>query len=169
MSVILDSGDQITIKRQILKAIYSAFNDIQESEPELVANLAYNIPKCLNGITLGNVSFLVGSVFIHQKPYVKNISNPSSWKSDYVELGDLLLINNLVENNETIQRTALLMQAKKFLKNAKNSIKPDNPDQLDLYSNWPKFEYIHCRKLNGQKRYIDCKKETDILMVQNIY
>lgn len=162
MSVILDSGDQITIKRQILKAIYSAFNDIQESEPELVANLAYNIPKCLNGITLGNVSFLVGSVFIHQKPYVKNISNPSSWKSDYVELGDLLLINNLVENNETIQRTALLMQAKKFLKNAKNSIKPDNPDQLDLYSNWPKFEYIRCRKLNGQKRYIDCKKETDI-------
>lgn len=162
MSVILDSVDQVKVKRLILKAIHSAFNDVQKSEPELVANLAYNIPKRLNRITLGNVSFLVGSVFIHQKPYVKNISNPSSWKSKYVELGDLLLINNLVENNKTIQRTALLMQAKKFLKNKENSIKPDNPDQLDLYSNWPKFEYIRCPQLNGQKRYIDCKKETDI-------
>ena len=162
MSVILDSVDQVKIKRLILNAIYSAFNDVQKSEPELVANLAYYIPKRLNGVTLGHVSFLVGSVFIHQKPYVKNISNPSSWKSNYVELGDLLLINNLVENNKTIQRTALLMQAKKFSKNTKNSIKPDNPDQLDLYSNWPKFEYIRCPQLNGQKRYIDCKKETDI-------
>lgn len=162
MSVILDLYDQIRIKLKILNAIHSAFNDVQKSEPELVANLAYYIPERLNGVTLGHVSFLVGSVFIHQKPYVKNISNPSSWKSNYVELGDLLLINNLVENNEIIQRTALLMQAKKFSKNTKNSIKPDNPDQLDLYSNWPKFEYIRCPQLNGQKRYIDCKKETDI-------
>ena len=161
MSVILDSVDQITIKWQILNAIDSAFNDVQKSEPELVSKFAYYITDYLNNSKFKNIHFKAGSIFIHQKPYVKNISNHSSWKKKYVELGDLLLINNLVKNDKIIQRTALLMQAKKF-SIAGSPVHPDNLEQLDLYSNWPRFEYIRCPELNGQERYIDCRKEADI-------
>lgn len=169
MSIVLNNEEHKLVKNKIIKAINESFkNRISSdknrisSEPELISRLTYELPKVLNSICLGNIRFESGGIFIHQKPYVKNISNPNKWHRKYVELGDLLLVNNIVINNKIKQRLALLLQAKKSPINSTANIEPDNADQWDLYATWPEFEYVKNSKLRNQKRYIDCIKEPDI-------
>lgn len=162
MSIVLNNEDHILVKSKIIQAINKSFNNRTSSEPELISKLTYDLPNALNSICLSNVRFESGGIFIHQKPYVKNISNPNKWRKKYVELGDLLLVNNIVINNKVTQRLALLLQAKKSAINSIVNIEPDNADQWDLYATWPEFEYVKNSKLRNQKRYINCVKEPDI-------
>ena len=162
MSIVLNNEEHNLVKIKIIKAINESFKNRTSSEPELISRLTYELPKVLNSICLGNIKFESGGIFIHQKPYVKNISNPNKWHRKYVELGDLLLVNNIVINNKIKQRLALLLQAKKSPINSTANIEPDNADQWDLYATWPEFEYVKNSKLRNQKRYINCIKELDI-------
>ena len=162
MSIVLNNEDHRLVKLEIIQAIEKSFKNIKSSEPELISRLTYELPEALNAICLSNIRFESGGIFIHQKPYVKNISNPKKWCKKYVELGDLLLVNNIVINNRVKQRLALLLQAKKSYINSTVNIEPDNADQWDLYATWPEFEYVKNYELRNQKRYIDCIKEQDI-------
>lgn len=167
MSIFLDSDKQMFIKYSIIKAINNAFNKIKNKEPDMILNLVNELPNILNSIQSSGISFIAGGIFIHQKPYVKNISQHSNWDKKYVELGDLLLINNLViknpkEQTYTSKRNALLLQAKKISTKKFDNIIPDNKSQWDLYLNWPKFKYKSSNSNLKDARFIDCKTEQDI-------
>ncbi|MFC0036689.1 hypothetical protein [Cardiobacterium valvarum] len=128
MSIVLNNEDHKLVKFEIIQAINKSFKNITSSEPKLISRLTYELPKALNSICLSNIRFECGGIFIHQKPYVKNISNPNKWRKKYVELGDLLLVNNIVINNKIKQRLALLLQAKKSYINSTVNIESDNAD-----------------------------------------
>lgn len=147
-----------TINNRIIEAIEQVFQN-SSTEPYLVAELNYKLPELLNSINLERIKFKSVGIFIHQKPYVKNISN-DKFNSKTCELGDLLLINNLSINNNKNKRTALLLQAKRC--NIMDFAKPDNKTQWNLYTNWPTFKYVRTPLLNDQERYIDRLKEKDI-------
>ena len=133
-----------TLKKEIREKIEKAINETLKnnlSEPHLIKILIDELVNNLNSIKNkknGNIFFNIysGGIFIHQRPKVKNIKN-KNWKNGkgYVELGDLLLINTIVYELDIIQRSALLMQAKKG--NINKIITPDNYEQLDLYTTWP--------------------------------
>ncbi len=168
MSTILDSYYQYEIKEKIIKAIDKAFKNTTEAEPKMVLNLAREIKEQLNSYEASDkISFHIGSIFTHQKPQVINIDENSFWYNKYIEIGDLLLINNLTiidsQKGEITKRIALLLQAKKISINGSKYMIPDNKKQLDLYANWPKFKY-RSSKLNIKDGIlIDIKTEHDIL------
>lgn len=162
MSILLNNSDQLDVKISILEALDYSFGNHNLSEPEMIANLTYYLPDYLNSLSLNNIEFEAGGIFIHQKPYVAPCDPNNAWGKKYVELGDLLLVNNLVNNGQVLQRSALILQAKKIHINTAKRVVPDNPEQWDLYSNWPRFKYVTPSKLKNQERYIDCSQEMDI-------
>lgn len=157
-----------TLKEEIREKIEKAINETLKnnlSEPHLIKILIDELVNNLNSIKNkknGNIFFNIysGGIFIHQRPKVKNIKN-KNWKNGkgYVELGDLLLINTIVYELDIIQRSALLMQAKKG--NINKIITPDNYEQLDLYTTWPEFEYVSSGILKGKKRHIDREQDSN--------
>lgn len=156
------------IKKEIRKKIKKAIDETLKkslSEPYLIKILIEKLVNNLNSIKNKrnyDIDFNIysGGIFIHQRPKVKNIEN-KNWKNGkgYVELGDLLLINTIVYDLNIIQRSALLMQAKKG--NINKIITPDNYEQLDLYTTWPEFEYVSGGILKGQKRHIDREQDSN--------
>lgn len=128
----------------IQKAVENVLSSISLylSEPNIVADLTKKIPVAVNGITLSNGRRVMsGSVFVHQQPKVRINGAGSS-----VEIGDILLLSKDSKQN----RRAMLLQAKK------ESIL--NAVQLELYNEWPEFEYYHStKKLSGQTRHIKSK------------
>lgn len=162
------------IKKEIRKKIKKAINEtIDETleknlfEPYLIKILIEKLVNNLNSIKNkknDDIYFNIysGGIFIHQRPKVKNIEN-KNWKNGKgsVELGDLVLINTIVRQGCIIKRAALLMQAKKGKIN--KIINPNNAYQLDLYTNWPRFEYVNGCRLKNEIRHINQnKKDKDI-------
>ena len=158
------------IKKEIRKKIKNAINETLKenlSEPHLIKILIDELVNNLNSIKnkkiniQSDLSIYSGGIFIHQRPKVKNIEN-NDWKNGKgsVELGDLVLINTIVIDNQIIKRTALLMQAKKGKIN--KIIKPNNTYQLDLYTKWPRFEYVNGCGLKNKIRHINRNKDKDI-------
>lgn len=138
-----------------LKDLYCVLHDaicksieLGKDEPNKVAQMTYMIPKAVNNLKLNINGYLlkVGGVFVHQRPYVFFDGGKK------VELGDLLLISTVIDSEGT-QRKAMLLQAKMF-----DSLPatPDNPNQHQLYREWPPFQYQaqYLRKINDGNRHI---------------
>lgn len=136
-------------------AVTSAFNEAlinpTLTEPQLVANMVWHLPRKINAVTFtSGFSVKSGGVFVHSQPLVKcnNFLKPSP---RCVEIGDLLLLRTDIRGN-TIDRSAMLLQAKKY---DTLPVSPDNENQHHLYASWPKFEYSRStRLLNGQTRRV---------------
>ncbi|OHD57472.1 MAG: hypothetical protein A2Y33_05750 [Spirochaetes bacterium GWF1_51_8] len=136
--------------------LYAIFEGLKKSipepnlsEPQLVANIVYNIPNEINRVS-GAIK--CGGIFVHQQPFVE-YSNMPDPKQKSVEIGDLLLLRSEINNGREISTSAMLLQAKK---NDKFPIIPDNENQHYLYAHWPVFKY--CKKsgdLTGQQRCIN--------------
>lgn len=141
------------IEHCVSSSISDAFQNLSQSEPQLVANLVATLPRRIN-TTLSQSSRIkisAGGVFVHARPFVQCHSFPQpSPKS--VEIGDLLFIVNYAERGQITERRALLLQAKKT---KKIPTTPDNPNQWHIYSDWPQFTYAaRSGSLTGQQRYI---------------
>ena len=157
--VSLSDQDVSKLKRAIYDALFRALCNPSQTEPQLVANLVWQLPCHLNKIRLiddPKTKVSAGGVFVHAQPYVTCSSFPKT-KPESVEIGDLLLIRTLVQSKAVVERRALLLQAKKV-----DDIPavPDNPNQWHLYERWSEFTYApRSVGLTGQKRHI---KEPDM-------
>ena len=151
------AGDMVQIGDAVADALYNAFKNPTQSEPQLVANLVFEFPKEINKVNLsGATKVAAGGVFVHSRPFVACKSFPNS-TPESVEIGDLLLIRTLVVNGNVAEKRALLLQAKKT-----DSIPviPDNKNQWHLYEQWPGFTYApRSGGLTGKPRHI---KEPDM-------
>ncbi|CDQ12148.1 conserved protein of unknown function [Acidithiobacillus ferrivorans] len=153
----MSAQDMMQIGGAVAGALFNAFKNPDLPEPQLVANLVWELPNEINKINLaGTAKVSAGGVFVHAQPFVACKSFPKT-KPKSVEIGDLLLIRTLVEKKAVVERRALLLQAKKS-----DSIPatPDNKNQWHLYEQWPSFTYaINSGLLKGKKRHI---KEPDM-------
>lgn len=115
-------------------AIQSALKNPAQSEPQLVANLVWQIPAHFNSIP----SISATGAFVHGRPHV-TCSNFPKAKPPSVEIGDLLLLRSKkTRSGKITARQALLLQAKKA--DALPTY-PDNLNQLHIYANWPTITY----------------------------
>ena len=148
--------------------INNALSDIGKSEPQLVANLVWEIPRAINNLRFSNGEKITsGGVFVHAQPFVKCKNFPDQTKKA-VEIGDLLLLRTEVSGEKITNRRALMLQAKKV---SSYSIKPDNVNQHYLYATWPSFEYTRStEELNGKGRCVtglDLYNATRYLLINN--
>ncbi len=136
------------------------------TEPQIIAHMLSEWYSSMSPASpsdwsyrLGNISITVGAAFAHQKPRVKwrtmNKNCSIRDRKEYIELGDLLLVNALKSSTdrENIRYYAMLLQAKK-LKDETTSIKLPQfcQQQYDLYHLWPKFDYYKTAGLTGSRR-----------------
>jgi hypothetical protein len=133
-------------------AIDAALSNRTKSEPQLVANLVWEIPRAINTLSsVGGRTIRSGGVFVHAQPFVECSSFPHT-KPSSVEIGDLLLLRTEVRGGQVSDRRALLLQAKKV---SDFPATPDNANQHHLYATWPPFKYVRSTKeLNGKERHI---------------
>lgn len=157
MKVHFPPHDMALLGGAVAHSLEDAFHNLKPSEPQLVANLVFELPKHVNQLNLsGAAKVKAGGVFVHAQPFVTCASFPAKLPAS-VEIGDLLLVRTLVINKKVEERRALLLQAKKV-----NGIPavPDNANQWHLYEQWPKFTYAAGSVgLKGKKRHI---KEPDM-------
>lgn len=150
----LSPADQIQLHSRLASSLGRSLRDPAQSEPRLVANLVYQLPRAVNSFGLFSSrthAVRAGGIFVHQQPQVvcKDYPDPSPAS---VEIGDLLLLRTEVRGAAIASRSALLLQAKKY---KRLPAKPDNKNQHHLYANWPSFTYTRAtKKLNGKKRHI---------------
>jgi hypothetical protein len=136
--------------RTIAESVSVALQDFSQSEPQLVANMVFQIPRAVNALQLTAIQS--GGVFVHQHPQAKCANFPKP-KLGSVEIGDLLLLRTERRNGRIVSSSAFLLQAKKSARLLLH--RPDNTNQHYLYARWPLFEYAYAtRLLNGQKRQI---------------
>lgn len=134
----------------ISNSLTSAFSHTGISEPQLIANLVWHLPRALNAYKISNrYSVESGAVFVHGQPFVECSDFPVHPPSS-VEIGDLLLIKTLKKRGLPTERSALLLQAKKF---HSFPVSPDNENQLHLYNGWPTFKYVRSGPLTGKRRH----------------
>ena len=140
-------------QKAISFAFRTAFQHYRYREEQLVANLAYHLPRAINKIAVpSGYSITVGSVFVHQVPQVTFYGAPKA-----VELGDILLLQTMVDINSRAKHRALLLQAKKVSLefSGRLNCKPGEPTQHKLYAEWPRFWYTRATdKLNNKEREV---------------
>ena len=129
--------------------LYDSVRDIKDElgiidtlpEPCYVAAIVERFPKMMSGF--GDVR--LGGCFVHQKPYVA-MENVGS-----CELGDLLVLcRKVVDGKERFN--ACLFQVKKAQVPFTGVQKPDKPNQLTLYTEWPRFCFGHI--FDGKKKTV---------------
>lgn len=153
MILSLPPQDYWNIVKACFTAIDKSLSNRSLSEPQLVANLVWHIPREVNALSLPpGTQLKSGSVFVHAQPFVKFDPRPKS-NPGSVELGDLLLLRTEVVNKQVSDRQALLLQAKKTTR-LSSSVASANQNQHFLYAHWPQFAYIRSGILNGQKRHV---------------
>lgn len=149
--IIPDSKSYFELSNAIDKAIYVSFNDFSKSEPQLIANLVWNLPKKVNETELSShFSVKCGGVFVHGQPLVECPDFPDPTPKS-VEIGDLLLIRTEIKRGILEDRRAMILQAKKIDSFPSN---PDNANQHHLYAHWPRFKYVRSGKLTGKFRSV---------------
>lgn len=148
----LSQHDYIQLFTEVHNAINLAIADPSLSEPQLVANLVWHLPRHLNRVTIsGGYSIRSGGIFVHAQPLVKCGSFPEPTPHS-VEIGDLLLLRTAIYHGTVIDRRAMLLQAKKI---CSTPARPDNINQHYLYARWPTFEYVRSTPaLNGKRRHL---------------
>ena len=137
--------------RSIIRALNSSFkNFTTEKEPQLIANLVWNLPNQINKSRISSrFQISCGGVFVHAQPFVKSRAFPKQEPAS-VEIGDLLLLRT-EKKGAIIDHRAMLLQAKKTDTFPPT---PDNKNQHYLYSHWPYFEYVRSGNLSGKKRSV---------------
>lgn len=152
MKPLFSRYDMRALAEAISDSLHNAFKHPTFSEPQLVANLVWELPKQINKLRpSGKTKVSAGGVFVHARPLVTCTSFPKTSPAS-VEIGDLLLIRTLVVDKKVVERRALLLQAKKA-----DSIPavPDNQNQWHLYEQWPQFTYAaRSGRLKGQSRHV---------------
>lgn len=130
------------------RAIRAALGNPAQNEPQLVANLVWQIANQFSKV----VDVRVHGVFVHSRPTVSSKRFPST-KPPSVEIGDLLLLrSNQTQSGKRTAHRALLLQAKKA---PRIPASPDNPNQWFLYSRWPTFIYAaKMGALTGRRRNV---------------
>ncbi|MHB8370097.1 MAG: hypothetical protein ACYDBP_10530 [Leptospirales bacterium] len=163
-----DQSDYRELLRSIANALNDSFHNLNQKEPQLVANLVWNLPNYVNNARF--TSFLVkcGGIFVHAQPFVKSEKFPDK-KPASVEIGDLLLLRTEIHEQKVMDRRALLLQAKKT-----NTFPaaPDNNNQYYLYAHWPPFTYIRSGGLSQKKRSVsgpDLCNGAKYLMISDCY
>lgn len=152
MKALLPYEDRKNLVVAVFDALQDAFHNLSLHEPQLVANLVWQLPQHINKTQFTTGTLVsAGGIFVHARPLVTCKTFPEKTPVS-VEIGDLLLIYTLVLNGNVKERRALLLQAKKT-----DSIPatPDNRNQWHLYEKWPQFTYAaRSGKLKGERRYI---------------
>ncbi len=126
-------------------------------EPDFVAGLVLEscplIHAALSRIfaTHGIQSSLL-SVYCHQTPKVKY----SDIRGSSCELGDLLIAHVHTSTTGYVRRNAILYQAK-VSSSQPYRLPRNETDQLQLYMEWPDFEYHQSPPLTGIKRSVNPK------------
>lgn len=142
----LDALTSLQLEIMIYRAIEEAISTGQ-NEPSIVAELTKKIPESLKSLTkIGKYTLTTGGIFVHQTPKVKF----NGMQKTSIEIGDLLLLNTIIDQRGNRSRRAMLFQAK--MVDALPAT-PDNGDQHDLYEKWPLYTYVH-GALQNQHRYI---------------
>ena len=151
MFLVLKHSEYFSLLDAVSTAIFEALQNLDQSEPQLVADLVYHLPEELNRVRLKHgKKICVGGVFVHSSTFVKIQKFPAP-KPSSVEIGDLLLVRTVRSKEKVLERRAFLLQAKKI---TRIPVKPDNQNQHHLYAEWPPFEYVRSKNLNGKKRHI---------------
>lgn len=136
------------ITKVAARAIHAALSNPTQDEPQLVANLVWQIANQFRKA----VGVHVQGVFVHSRPTVSCATFPSDEPSS-VEIGDLLLLrSNKTRSGKKTAHRALLLQAKKAHTIPAD---PGHPNQRYLYSDWPSFSYAeNMGRLTGGKRHV---------------
>jgi hypothetical protein len=146
------------IYNAISSSVRKSLSNCTQDEPQMVANLVYNLPHAINKIRFsGTLKLSCSGIFIHATPKVTSSNFPKDGKKS-VELGDLLLLLS----DASDRKRAILLQAKKT---SRLPIKPDNRSQHYLYAMQPHFTYIDSglyltgkqRRITGRDLYNGCK------------
>ncbi len=119
-----------------------AQNTLAKPEPFFSEKLAKELPKILRGMPFKGLpcqTWKFQGCYVHQKPYVKFISQLSKNGNGRCELGDLLVLCR--ENDAGQERyNSALFQLKKVDEEGKEfqpNPKTNEIVQLELYSSWP--------------------------------
>lgn len=95
----LSFRDQLDLYQKVGNAVLIALGNQSQSEPQLVANLVWQLPRALEGMRLSNGAYVnVRGVFIHSSPQVSCSSFPDKTKES-VEIGDLLWVRTVLNAN----------------------------------------------------------------------
>lgn len=149
--------EKLELHEAITEALNKAFSNFSCTEPQLIANLVFELPNRINGMKWRSEKIITaGGVFVHSKPLVTCSSFPDT-SSKSVEIGDILIVRTYVLRGRIEERRALLFQAKKV---GKIPTAPDKINQWHLYERWPAFNYANgSGNLKGKRRHI---KEMDM-------
>lgn len=147
-----DPREYDELLESITNALNSSFrNFTTEKEPQLIANLVWNLPNQINKSRISRrFQISCGGVFVHAQPLVKSTAFPYP-KPSSVEIGDLLLLRTEKKREIVIDQRAMLLQAKKT---DRFPATPNNKNQHYLYALWPHFEYFRSGGLSGKKRSV---------------
>jgi hypothetical protein len=123
-------------------------------EPDFVAGLVLDATPTLwklfkEILERHQVSLSLFSVYCHQAPRVRY----SGITKSYTEVGDLLLVHAHRKRSGASLRNALLYQAKMSSRQPYHVPKAEQ-HQLNLYTEWPEFEYFNSPPLSGQRRAV---------------
>ncbi|MBR6295741.1 MAG: hypothetical protein IKR40_04585 [Treponema sp.] len=139
------------ISCSITRSCYDAINhDIQKNpdEPSFIArmvmHLSHGICDSLS-VYAPNYDVVITTMFCHQRPIVE-------FNGKRCELGDILFVFD-EKDKQDIKGNSLLLQAKKT---DKNPVIPDNENQQELYSTFPKFNYFKPKLKDSNGNPIEC-------------
>jgi hypothetical protein len=134
----LSNNDIVALALAVIQTLRDSFGNPADTEPQMVARLAKNLPRHISEINLESPTKVsAGSVFIHSRPYVTWDSFVRNGNSS-VEIGDVLFVRRNVRGGKIVESHALMLQAKKI---ARLPATPDNVNQWYLYQAWPRFKY----------------------------
>ena len=85
--------------RLIVRSVYQSLN-MQQREPQIIANLVWNLPRNINKSVRG---VRVGGVFVHASPLV---GSPQFPQSGAVEIGDRLLLRRERRKGQIFKKQA---------------------------------------------------------------
>jgi hypothetical protein len=142
------------IVNSLKNSLKKYFNNPTLSEPDIIAELIWNLPQQFNKnlapiFSNHGIDLKAGGVFVHASPKVKSAKFPAA-SPQSVEIGDLLILIQRESPTGNIDRWTLLLQAKKEIE-----MPPSHRNQNYLYAYWPEFEYHRSgSNLNGKKREI---------------
>jgi len=152
MKWILNPLEVFKLSSCVSSVLSRSFSDFNQSEPQLIANLVWHLPRYVNDLQFKNgIQICAGGVFVHGQPFVQCANFPASTPRS-VEIGDILLLRTAMQQGAVVSRKAMLLQAKKV---GLLPSTPDNQNQHHLYASWPSFKYVRSTKsLNGKKRHV---------------
>ena len=149
--------DRTLIVREIRQVLTDAVRDKHQKERQLVANLVRELPRAVNHklapIFQNHGVGLSAAGILARESVLVEVTDGSRAKARGTEIGDLLLVVSLCQNSGAVNRTALLLQARRST--GEYPPQPENSVRHQLYSCWPEFTYVKAGPdLNGCQRRV---------------